>query len=62
MSLYEIIAHLVKPVYLLLNEEKHEHVWIKGVDMKGFHTFMYKNTHENGPLCMYDDIGNIEVL
>ena len=47
MCLYEMIAHIFTPIHLCLNEVNYEHVWPKGVYVKGLLEYTYTLTHEN---------------
>ena len=47
MCLYESISHIVTPIHLGMNDVKYEHVWPKGVYVKGLLTFMYIHTHKS---------------
>ena len=45
MCLDESIDHIVTTIHLWMKEVKYEHVWSKGVYVKGLLTYVY--THEN---------------
>ena len=44
MFLYERIAHIITPTHLCMIEVYYEHVWSKGVYVKGLVTCMYTHT------------------
>ena len=58
MCLYKRIVNIVTPIHLRIIEVNYEHVWSKGVYVKGLLTYLYIHTHETCPLCMYDNLVN----